>query len=293
VLAGIANRSLIQGSEGTFRIKAKWDTAFHACYLNQIFPLNVALRRSTATGGTGTVANSETASSQTSSAANKVDFTYVVTPADALLPGPWRLRITNNNSVNNFCTFGSNLPVAIDNFDVENLLPPNFQSTFTPGCSEAVGSGDLTPLDATVAVHEPLNYAFSWTVPEGQNWHHLEFLELRIRDETETIISVLFEEPSNTFSLWNEAAGKFTKGFAPGSPKRLQTPYATLYLADTSVEASGPTDPNVTLTIPLSFKPKAAGRTFVVEVAATDKDNEGNPPDFFDQVGTLTVEPKK
>jgi hypothetical protein len=153
-----------------------------------------------------------------------------------------------------------------------------------------VGSGDLTPDDATVAVREQLNYAFSWTVPEGQNWHHLEFLQLRIRDDEDTIISVLFDEASNTFSLFNEATGKFGPAFPAGRPNRLQTPQATLYLADTSVVASGPTSPTVTLNFALSFK--TAG-TFAVEVGATDKDNEGNLPDFFEQVGILTVTPKK
>jgi hypothetical protein len=70
----------------------------------------------------------------------------------------------------------------------------------------------------------------------------------------------------------------------------LQTPQSTLHLAESSVVASGPTSPTVTLNLALSFKPQAAGRTFVVEVAATDKDNEGVLPDFFEQVGTLTVE---
>ncbi len=291
VLAGVANRSLIQGSEGSFNIKAKWDTAFNVCYLGQIFPLTVDLRRSTATGGTGTRANGQTAFSQTTSAASRVNFNYTVTPADALLPGPWRLRITNNNSVN--CGIFGTVPVAVDNFDIENLILPTFQSTFTPRCSEAVGSGDLTPSEATVAVRERLNYAFSWTVPEGQNWHHLDFLQLRIRDDEDTILSALFDEPSNTFSLFNEATGEFGPAFPAGSPNRLQTPQATLYLADTSVVASGPDSPTVTLNLALSFKPQAAGRTFVVELGATDKDNEGMLPDFFEQAGTLTVKPKK
>jgi len=50
----------------------------------------------------------------------------------------------------------------------------------------------------------------------------------------------------------------------------LQTPQATLYLAETSVVGSGPTGPSVTLNLSLSFKPQTAGRTFTVEVAATD-----------------------
>jgi hypothetical protein len=208
-----------------------------------------------------------------------------------MLPGPWRLRITNNNSVN--CGFLGTVPVAIDNFDIENLILPAFQSTFTPRCSEAVGSGDLTPSKATVAVDERLNYVFSWTVPEGQNWHHLEFLQLRIRDNEGTIISVLFDEASNSFSLFNEATGEVGPAFPPGSPNLLQTPEATLHLAKTSVVASGPDSPTVTLNFALSVEPPAARRRFDVEVAATDKDNAGQLPAFFDHAGRLIVKPKK
>jgi hypothetical protein len=111
---------------------------------------------------------------------------------------------------------------------------------------------------------------------------------LNIRDGANTIISVLFDEASNTFSLWNEAAGRFDNGFAPGSVNSLQTPQATLQLAETSVVGSGPTGPSVTLNLSLSFKPMAAGRTFIVEVAATD---DLGTQDGFAQAGTLTVTP--
>jgi hypothetical protein len=150
----------------------------------------------------------------------------------------------------------------------------------------SVGTVSLTPTDPSVAVHELLDYAFTWTVPEPLNWHDLESLQLRIRDDRKTILWVHFDEASNTFSLCNKKTGRCTRDFAPGSSNRLRTPYATLYLADTSVVGSGPTGPSVTLHIPLSFKPLAAGRTFVVEVAASDDDGNEDP---FVQVGTLTV----
>jgi hypothetical protein len=288
LLLGVANRSLIQGTEGSFRIRAKWDTSFNVCFLGQTFPLDVALRRSTAGGGTGGVANSENAFSQTSSEANKVSFAYTATPADAMLPGPWRLRVTNNNTVG--CGLFGNVNVGIDNFDIENLVFPTFVSTFTPGCSEAIGAADLAPVEATTQVRQPINYAFTWTVPDGLNWHNLEALQLRIRDEEGTALSAVFLERSNTISVFNEASGRFGKGFAPGSPNRLETPEATLYLAQSSIVAAGPTSPTVTLNLSVSFKPQAAGRTFIVEVGATDKSHEGTLSGFFEELGSLTVE---
>jgi len=59
-------------------------------------------------------------------------------------------------------------------------------------------------------------------------------------------------------------------------------------LAQTSVVAAGPTSPTVTLNLALSFKPSAAGRTYIVEVAASDDD--GDTDDFI-QAGVLTIGP--
>jgi hypothetical protein len=97
---------------------------------------------------------------------------------------------------------------------------------------------------------------------------------------------VHFDEASNTFALFNAATGRFGPGVLSGSPLRLQTPEATLHMADTRAVGSGPTGPSVTLDLSLSFKPPAAGHTYVVEVAAAD--DRGDREDFV-AVGTLTV----
>jgi hypothetical protein len=151
---------------------------------------------------------------------------------------------------------------------------------------DSTGSFELTPNDVDVAVHEQVLYTFTWTVPEPLNWHDLKSIELRIRDDVETILRLKFDEASNTFRLFNDATGKFGPAFPAGHPNRLQTPEATFYLAGASIVASGPTSPSVTLHLPLSFKPSAAGRTFNVEVRASD--DEGNEPNF-EQAGTLSV----
>jgi hypothetical protein len=155
---------------------------------------------------------------------------------------------------------------------------------------DSTGSFELTPSELEVAVHEQAIYTFTWSVPEPQRWRDLQALELRVRDAMEVVLWLRFDETSNTFSLVNPATGRVGKGFAAGSPNALQTPQAMLHLADTSVVASGPDSPTVTLNLPLSFKPSTAGRSFIVEVTASD--DEGNQPDF-EQAGTLTVTPVK
>jgi uncharacterized delta-60 repeat protein len=156
-----------------------------------------------------------------------------------------------------------------------------FPITLTP-----VGTFELAPGEASVAVHQPVTYTYSWTVPEPQNWHDLQFLKLRIRDGNDTIFSVLFDEAARAFSLLNDATGRPGPSALAGSSQKLQTRDATLDLAETSVVASGPTSPTVTLNLALSFKPRTSGATLVVEVAATD--DEGNDTGFV-EAGTLSI----
>jgi hypothetical protein len=184
-------------------------------------------------------------------------------------------------------TRSSAFPTQKARFPLNSGNGDAFVSRIDGVSSSFTGTFDLNPSDATLAVHERLNSAFTWTVPSPRNWHDLQFLQLRIRDdEGETALFVLFDEASNSFSLFNENTGQFEGRFLPGSRDRLQGRQATLYLAETSVVGSGPAGPSVTLNLSLSFKSKAAGHTFQVEVAASD--DLGNRDDF-DQAGTVTV----
>lgn len=151
-----------------------------------------------------------------------------------------------------------------------------------------VGTFALDPGEADAAVHQPLSYAFSWTVPDPLNWHDLRSLQLRIRDGDDVILSARFEEASGLFSLFNQASGDSGPGVAPGSSQRLETSDAILYMAETAVNASGPTSPTVTLHLSLGFKPSTAGRSFVVEVAAID---DSGAETGFVAAGTVTVQP--
>lgn len=168
---------------------------------------------------------------------------------------------------------------ATTRFSVARLF--GFLRTFTIN-----GAFDLGPSDATVEVHDPLSYDFIWTVPEPLNWHDLRSLELRIHDGDETILWVRFDEGTNSFSLFDERTGRFTRSLPAGSDEALHTPDAVLHLAHTRVVGSGPTGQTVTLGLALSFKPRAGGRTFMVDVRSTDDQGTQDP---FTRAGTLTI----
>jgi hypothetical protein len=148
------------------------------------------------------------------------------------------------------------------------------------------GSFSLEPTEATLAAHDRLPLTITWTVPDPLNWHVLDSLDVRLRDGDDTPIALHWEEAGNTVSLVDGANGRPGRGFVPGSHNRLETEEATLFLSDATVRGSGPTGPSVTLSLPLTFKPRAAGHTFVVEVAASD--DLGHQDDFI-QAGTVTV----
>jgi hypothetical protein len=156
-----------------------------------------------------------------------------------------------------------------------------------------LGVLDLTPAEATLRAGERFAYAFEWTVPEG-GWRSLDTLELRLLDGAEVILWVRFAEAADppgslgTFSLVNERTGQEGPRFAPGSRNRLQTNAATVYLDGSA--AHGPPGSTVGLTLELSFKPQAAGRSYAVEVLATDDAGAGTG---FVEAGTLTVLPAK
>ena len=89
------------------------------------------------------------------------------------------------------------------------------------------------------------------------------------------------------FECAQKIYGSLGPAFAPGRSNRLETRAATLYLAGSSIQGSGPSGPSVTLTLDLSFKPQAAGRSEPVEVRAT---NDAGGVQGFDHAATLTVE---
>lgn len=161
------------------------------------------------------------------------------------------------------------------------------------------GGFDLSPDDIRVQVDEKVTYTVVWTVPEGRVWHDLHTIDLRIRNHEKTALRVSWDEPSNTFSLCqqldhddNEADNESGHGVVcgpgalPGTATVLETRFARLHLAETSVVGSGPTGRNVSLNLSISFRDTAAEH-YQLELAATD---DFGHQDNFVQAGTLRVQ---
>jgi CSLREA domain-containing protein len=150
-----------------------------------------------------------------------------------------------------------------------------------------LGTWSFAPAEASARAGEPVTYRLTWTVPEGRGWRSLDTLQLRFLDDQGTALWLRFQEVAGApgvFSVVDAKNGNAGPSFAPGSPNRLESEFATLYLAETSVD--GPPGRQVTLTLTLSFKPNAAGRVYDVLVAATDDAGEVQG---FHRAGTVAV----
>jgi Calx-beta domain len=154
----------------------------------------------------------------------------------------------------------------------------------------ATGSFSVDPDDAVAAAGKPQMFAFSWAVPEPQNWRALRTMDLRIRDEDETILWLRWDQADNSFAEFDPATGSVGHAFLAGSNNRLVTRAVQVLLADTTVVPGGPDAPDVTLNLALAFKPNVAGRTFLIEAAASD--DLGNQEEFV-PVATVMVAPRK
>jgi hypothetical protein len=164
---------------------------------------------------------------------------------------------------------------------VGTILNDDSSLTFT------VGTFELAPADATVAVGERLTYALTWTVP-SESWRDLDTIQFRIGEEG-SLLWLLFDETSRKLSLYNPANGDFGPAFAPGSRNVLSSGAAKLYLAESAFIAAGPDSPEVTLLLTVEFGPQAVGEDYPVEVGAASDDGQFQD---FTAGATLTIAPK-
>jgi CSLREA domain-containing protein len=149
-----------------------------------------------------------------------------------------------------------------------------------------LGTFVLTPDEASVHAGDKIRYSLSWTVP-GPGWRVLDTLQIRFRDDAGTAFWMRFHEVTGspgTFAVVDPRTGRPGPSFAPRRPNRLESAGATAYLDDSSVD--GPPGSTVTLNFDLAFKPAAAGRTYDVDVLASD---DTGTVQGFSLGGTVTV----
>jgi hypothetical protein len=141
-----------------------------------------------------------------------------------------------------------------------------------------VGRFAVTPTSTSVHAGERTTYVVTCSVPAPLNWRDLATVDLRFRHGEDTILWVRFAEATRTVSVFHGASDQFGPDFPPGSPNRLETEWATLHLTDMALVGSGPTGPSVDLTLDVSFKPLAAGSSYLLEIGASD--DSGTVQDF-------------
>jgi hypothetical protein len=177
--------------------------------------------------------------------------------------------------------------------------------------SAAVGVFQFAQSSDRPVAGEVQNFRVTWNLPEPQVWRNLNTIEMRIRDDENSSLWVLWKEEENTFSLCRKIKGKSiakaekadgddddeianrsgipsngcSPGFVPGTHKVLETKYARLHLANTTVVGSGPTGQSVTLNYAVSFKDKAQGDQ-IIELAAS---NDMREIDKFVQASRVRV----
>jgi photosystem II stability/assembly factor-like uncharacterized protein len=149
-----------------------------------------------------------------------------------------------------------------------------------------VGVSVIEPKVAKVDVNQPFTYSLAYTITEGRRWRDLTAVQVRFRDERDTILWLRFNTTDDTFSLIDPERGTSGPSFRSGAPNRLETSSATVYLSNTKIQPNTPDTSSVTLTLTVSFKPRAEGRIYNVEVFATNVLGQIQGPDL---VGTLQV----
>jgi hypothetical protein len=190
---------------------------------------------------------------------------------------------------------GDNAFEPNETFVVNLDMPQNAVIARSPGIGRIsnddplilLGSAGVTPPAATVGVRERLTYQITWTVPPPLNWHDLASVELRLTDAEGIALWVQFNGTDETLALLNSEGRRVGPAFSPGRRGSLESSNAKVHLHDSSVQGSGPTGRSVTLTLDVSFKHRAAGRSYLVEVLATDRAGH----EQIEVAGTLTVIP--
>jgi Tol biopolymer transport system component len=190
---------------------------------------------------------------------------------------------------------GDNAFEPNETFVVNLDMPQNAVIARSPGIGRIsnddsltlLGSAGVTPPAAIVGVHERLTYQVTWTVPPPLNWHDLASVELRLTDAEGIALWVQFNGTDETLALLNSEGRRVGPAFSPGRRGSLESSNAKVHLHHSSVQGSGPTGPSVTLTLDVSFKHRAAGRSYLVEVLATDRAGH----EQIEVAGTLTVIP--
>jgi hypothetical protein len=192
---------------------------------------------------------------------------------------------------------GSSSSSDCSGVDQRGLPRPIIFSTGAPGghcdigaieLQGPVGIAILDPDNATLKKQEKFHLNYLWRVPPGENWHDLKSLDLRVRDDDDTLIWFRWTEGADTFQLINPHTGEpHGPAVFAGSTNVLKTDDAELDAKESSRHGSRPTGPEVTLQLALTFHEKSGKHdAFTIEVNAA---NDKGQTQSFVALGSVTV----
>lgn len=130
-----------------------------------------------------------------------------------------------------------------------------------------VGTFELTPARADLAVGDEHAVALTWTHPRA--WREMDSIELRLVDDDGAFLWLRFDERAGTLRLLEPRSGRFGRAVVPGHGWH-GSPWAMLRAERTRVIGGSTGARSVTLELALRFLPPARGRTYRVELLATD-----------------------
>lgn len=165
------------------------------------------------------------------------------------------------------------------------VVPSGLQTGACTIIDDDNGSLEGIPDQAIAHVRDRMTYGVKWTVPNPENWHSLQTMDIRLVDDADELLRVRWDEASNTFSEFNSRTGQFMHPSLPGSNRKFEGEGVTMFLENTEVIGSGPSGPSVLLNLSLKFKQQAAGHTYPVQVFATN--DTGGEEDL--KAGSITV----
>ena len=142
-------------------------------------------------------------------------------------------------------------------------------------------------------------------MPAPKTWHSLRSVQIRLREEDpkyagddgrpdgrgsddhRVALQFQWDQDTNTVREVDPKTDRLGPPLAFGSDAVIASARAELHLKASSVKGGGQTAPNVDFTMSLSFRPPTKGRTFAVEVAATD---DSGASQGFAAAGTIAVD---
>ncbi|HEY3028278.1 MAG TPA: SBBP repeat-containing protein [Pyrinomonadaceae bacterium] len=158
-----------------------------------------------------------------------------------------------------------------------------------PPTDNPPNSGVNDPSDGSSQVGQTQTFTTTCSDPDG--WHDIATIDFKIAksdgngNDVPLALWVQFDENRNLIRFYDPDLQAWSEG-APGANLTFESRFAKLYLAQTSVQGSGPRGPSVQITWTVVFKDAAIMNNYKQYLMITD---DSGLSTSFDKVGSWSV----